>query len=74
MFTGSGIGNIKHIAQARSVPGIIYQSNPFRTAPDIAPHFFIPQVILRTGRSVRALGVNHELFLIGVFIKPGGGG
>ena len=36
MFTGSGVGNIKNIAQAGSVPGIVHQSDSLGAAPYIA--------------------------------------
>ena len=74
MFTGPCVGNIKHIPQAGPVPGIVHQGNAFGAAPHIAPHFLIPQVVLRAGGSVRALGVNHQLLMERVFVKTGGGG
>ena len=42
MFTGSGIGNIEHIAQAGAVPGIIHQGDALGAAPHIPAHFFVP--------------------------------
>ena len=42
MFTGSGVGNIKNIAQAGPVPGIVHQSNSLGAAPYIPTHLFIP--------------------------------
>ena len=42
MFTGSGVGNIKNIAQAGSVPGIVHQSDSLGAAPYIPAHLFIP--------------------------------
>ena len=74
MFTGSGIGNVKDITQARSVPGIVHQSDPFGTAPYIPAHLFIPQIVLRTGGGVRSLGVDHQLFMERVFVKSGSSG
>ena len=71
MFTGSGVGNVKDITQARSVPGIVYQSNPFGTAPYIPAHLFIPQIVLRTGGGVRSLGVDHQLLMERVLVKAG---
>ena len=67
----SGVGDIKDIAQAGTVPGIVHQGDAFGAAPDIPAHFFIPQVIFRTGGGVRALGVDQQLFVVGVLIKPG---
>ncbi|WP_235930800.1 hypothetical protein [Eisenbergiella porci] len=74
MFTGSGVRNIKDIAQAGSVPGIIHQRDPLGTAPYIPAHLFIPQVVLCTGGSVRALGVDHQLLMERVLVKAGGSG
>ena len=74
MFTGSGVGNIEHIAQAGSVPGIIHQSDPLGTAPYISAHLFIPQVVLCTGGSVRALGIDQQLFMEWILVKAGSGG
>ena len=71
MFTGSGIGNVKDITQARSVPGIVHQSDPFGTAPYIPAHLFIPQIVLRTGGGVRSLGVDHQLLMERVLVKSG---
>lgn len=74
MFTGSGVGNIKDIAQAGPVPGIVHQSDPLGAAPYISAHLFIPQIVLRTGGGVRSLGVDHQLFMERVFVKSGSSG
>ena len=72
MFTGPGVGNIEHIAQAGPVAGIVHQGDPLGTAPHIPPHFVIPQIILGAGSGVRALGVNHHLFMERIFVEAGG--
>ena len=74
MFTGAGIGNIKNIAQAGSVPGIVHQSDSLGAAPYISAHLFIPQVVLCTGGSVRALGIDHQLLMERVLVKAGSSG
>ena len=71
MFTGSGVGNIKNIAQAGPVPGIVHQSDPFGTAPYIPAHLFIPQIVLCTGGGVRSLGIDHQLLVERVLVKAG---
>ena len=71
MFTGSGVGNVKDITQARSVPGIIHQSDSLGTAPYITAHLFIPQIVLRTGGGVRSLGIDHQLLMERVLVKTG---
>ena len=68
MFTGSGVGNIEHIAQTGTVPGIVHQGNALGTAPHIPAHFVIPQVVLGAGSGVRALGINHHLLMERVFV------
>ena len=74
MFTGPGVGNIEHIAQAGPVAGIVHQGDTLGATAHIPSHFFIPQVILGAGGGIRALGVNHHLLVEWVFIKAGGGG
>ena len=73
MFTGPGVGNIEHIAQPEPVAGIVHQGNPLGATAHIPAHFFIPQVVLGTGGGVRALGVNHHLFMERIFVEAGGG-
>lgn len=74
VFTGSGISNIKDIAEPRPVAGIIHQGNALGTAPDIPAHCFIPQFIFSAGGGIRALGVDHQLLMERVLVKTGGGG
>ena len=42
MFTGPGVGNIEHIAQAGLVAGIVHQGNTLGATAHIPAHFFIP--------------------------------
>ena len=72
MFTGPGVGNIEHIAQPGSVAGIVYQGNPLGATAHIPAHFLIPQVVLGAGGGIRALGVNHHLFMERIFVEAGG--
>ena len=74
MFTGAGVGNIEHIAQTEPVAGIIHQGDALGTAPDVAAHTVVPQVILGAGGGIRALGVNHHLLMERVLIKARGSG
>lgn len=69
----AGVGHIEHIFQTRFIRADIYKGDASRAAPHIAPHTLIPKIILRTGSSVGTLGVNHYLFIIGVFVQPRGG-
>ena len=70
---GAGVGDVKDIPQHRAISAVIQEGDALRTALDIPPHAVVPEVIRRTGRSVRPLGVDHELIQIWILIKPGGG-
>ena len=74
VFTGAGIGNIKHIPQPGPVAGIVHQGDALGAAPDVAAHAVVPQVVFGAGSGVRALGVNHHLLMERVLVEPGGGG
>ena len=73
MFTGPGVGNIEHIAQPGPVAGIVHQGDALGTAPHIPAHFLVPQIVLGAGGGVRALGVNHHLFMERIFVETAGG-
>lgn len=70
--TGSGscpcIRNIEHIAEFRFIPGNIQQGDSFGTPADITAHPVIPDPVIRAGGRLRALGVDHELLMIGIFV------
>ena len=72
MFTGAGVGNIEHIAQPGPVAGIVHQGDTLGATAHIPAHFLIPQVVLGAGGGVRALGVNHHLFMERIFVEAGG--
>ena len=74
MFTGPGVGNIEHIAQAGPVAGIVHQGDPLGASPHIPAHFFVPQIVLGAGGGVRALGIDHHLLMERIFVEAGGGG
>ena len=73
-FCGAGICHIEHILEFGIVAGIVDEGNALCSPANITPHPLVPQLIIRTGGGVRALGVDHELFMVGVFVQPGGGG
>ena len=73
MLTGAGIGNIEHVAQPRPVAGIVHQGDPLGATAHIPAHFLVPQVVLGAGGGIRALGVNHHLFMERIFVEAGGG-
>lgn len=35
---------------------------------DVSAHLFVPEVEIRAGGRVRALGKDHQLFVVGVFV------
>ena len=74
VFTGAGVGNVEYIPQSGPVPGIIHQGDALGPAPHIPAHAVVPQVVLGAGGSVRALGVDHQLFMERIFVEAGGGG
>ena len=70
---GAGVGDVKDIPQRRAVSAVIHKGNALRPAFDIPPHAVVPEIIRRTGCSVRPLGKDHELIQIWILIEPGGG-
>ncbi|MBR4960090.1 MAG: hypothetical protein IKY52_04260 [Clostridia bacterium] len=68
VLPGSGIGKVIDIFQFRGIGFIINQRNPFCPPADIPAHGFAPCIIIRTGGGIRPLGVDHELFVVGVFV------
>ncbi|MBQ3663755.1 MAG: hypothetical protein II914_06455, partial [Clostridia bacterium] len=58
------IADIEYVANLGIIPTVIDQRDPLGTAPDVPPHSVIPQIILRTGRCIRTLSEDHELFMI----------
>ena len=71
---GAGVRNIKHIAQSLAVAAGIDERDALGTAPHIPAHRIVPNVELRTGGGIRALGMDHDLFVIRVFVQPRRGG
>ena len=73
-FGAAGICHIKYIFQLRSVPGVVNEGDALCASANIAPHSLVPQFVVRAGGSVGPLGVDHELFVVWVFVQPCGGG
>ena len=74
VFPAAGVRHIKYISQPGIVPGGVNQSDSPGAALHIPAHSIIPQVIFRAGRRLRALGKDHQLFVVGVLIQPRSGG
>lgn len=68
------VGYVEHIAQAGLIAGGVDDGYTFAAAPDIALHFLVPKIIFRAGCGFGTLCVDHELFIVRVFIEPRGGG
>ena len=66
----SGISNIKDIAQLHTVISRRKQCDAARSAPNVPVHGVIPDLIAGTGRSFRPLGVDQQLIIERIFIKP----
>ena len=65
---GAGVRYIEHIPEPGSIPGVVNESDAFRTPANITTHSFVPQFIIRASGGFRALGVDHKLFVIGVLV------
>ena len=74
VFLAAGVGNVKDVFEPRLVAGSVDEGDARAAAPDIAPHLLVPEVVLRAGGGPRALHIDHELLVVGVFIQPCGGG
>lgn len=74
IFPAARICHVEDISQPWSFTVGINKSNALRAAPDVPPHFLIPQVIFRTGGSFRPLCENKELLMERVLIQTCGGG
>ncbi|MBQ9995305.1 MAG: hypothetical protein IJP32_02955 [Clostridia bacterium] len=70
----SGVRYVENVAQTRRIAAGVQEGNPDGTAPDIPSHAVVPDIIFRTGGRVGTLGVDHELFVIRVFVQSGRGG
>ena len=66
--TNTRIRNIEHIAEFGFVSGNIQQGDSFGAPADIAAHPVVPDPVVRTGSRLRTLGIDHELFMIGIFV------
>ena len=70
LLPAAGIGYVEHILDFRIVAAGVDERDALAPAPDIAPHGLVPEIVVRAGRGLRALGVDHELLMVGVLVKP----
>ena len=68
------VGNVKNIPEPRPIAAGVNEGDAFAPTPNIPAHAVIPEIIVGAGGGVRALHIDHKLFVIGVLIEPGGGG
>ena len=73
-FSAAGIRHIKHIAQAWLAAAGVHQGDAPGPTADISSHPPVPEIVLRAGGGLRALGVDHQLLMVWVLIEAGGGG
>ena len=69
----SGVGYIKHIPQLRIAARIINQRDSGRTTVDISAHALVPRFKVGAGGRIGTLCVNHELFMIWIFVELSSG-
>ena len=69
-WPSAGVRDVEHIAQARTVAATVNERDALASTTDIPPHLILPGVIVRAGGGVRPLGVDHNLFGIGVLVEP----
>ena len=70
IFLSPGVGHIEHIAQLRVIPLRVDEGDAFGATADIPPHGLVPDIVLSAGRGIRALGVDHDLLIVGIFVEP----
>lgn len=66
----ASVGHIEYIAQPGRFAAAVDNSDTTASTPDIPAHALMPKVILRAGGCIRALGVDHKLFIVGIFVEP----
>lgn len=66
----SRVRHIKDISDAHPIGGRVQQGNALCAAPNVAVHRAVPELIRGTGACIRALRINHQLVVIGIFIEP----
>lgn len=64
----AGVGNIENVPDIRFIPGHVNEGYALAAAPHIAPHALIPEVVAGAGGGLRALGVDHKLFAVRIFV------
>ena len=64
----AGVRYVEYIPEPRRIPGVVNEGDPFCALPNVASHAFVPQVVFGAGSSIWALGIDHKLLMVGVFV------
>lgn len=67
----AGVRYIKDIAHTHSARTGCQQRNALGAAPDVPVHGIVPEIVLGTGRCIRALGIDQQLIAEGVLVQSG---
>ena len=67
-FGAAGICHIEHILEFGIVSRIVNEGDALCASANITPHSPVPQFVIRTGRGVGPLGVDHELLVVRVLV------
>ena len=70
----NGRPSVAPVAQAWLAAADVHQSDAPGPTADIPAHPAVPEIVLRAGGGLRALGVDHQLLMVWVLIEAGGGG
>ena len=68
--TGAGVGYVEDVLEFRIVAAGVDEGDALAPASDEAAHGPVPELIVRAGSGLRALGVDHELLMVGVLVEP----
>ena len=74
VFQTAGIRHIEHIAELRLVASGVNECNTLGATAHIPTHGLIPDIVFGAGGGVGPLGVDHDLFVVGILVQPCGGG
>lgn len=70
VFSAPCVSNIEYILDLWIIAFVINEGNALGTPANKTVHGFVPQFIVCAGGSLRPLGVDHQLFMVWVLIKP----
>lgn len=74
VFQTAGIRYVEHIAELRLVASGVNEGDTLGTTAHISAHGLVPDIVLGAGGGVGPLGVDHDLFVVGVLVQSCGGG